>query len=776
MKSYQLVFLVTLILMVSACEEKTDSRKKVEPFQLQSVKLLDGPFKHAMELNVQTLLTYEPDRLLAKFRTEAGLGAKAEHYHGWEDNTIAGHSLGHYLSACALMYQSTGDDRFLERVNYLVDELEAVQNANGDGYIGAFPNGKRILMEEVAKGDIRSQGFDLNGIWVPFYTEHKVMAGLRDAYHLCGVEKALVIEKKFADWLEGVVTPLNDDQVQKMLHCEHGGINEVLVDLYMDTQDERYLKMSRIFHHKAILDSLAAGNDILPGKHGNTQIPKLIGLAKRYEATGDQQDYQAATFFWDRVVHHHSYVTGGHGNHEYFGEPDQLRSRLSDETTENCNVYNMLKLSSHLFQWEPNAEVADYYERALFNQILSSQHPKTGRVIYNLSLEMGGRKTYQDPEWFTCCVGSGMENHAKYGESIFYHAAEEIYINQFIAAAVDWKEKGLQLKQITNYPVEQGTSLIFTAEQPTELAVNIRYPYWAERGMEITINEEPFTFKQGPGSFVRISREWKSGDVINVTFPFTLRLETMPDDPQRIAVLYGPLVLAADLGPDDDPASMSPDYVPVILTENRDPSAWLTPLGINTFEMMGVGNPRNVIFKPFYKTHDRRYSVYLDMFNEQQWAAHQQAYQDALEKQKALEAVTFDLFSPGEMQSERDHHFKGDSLFIQELKGRKSRGANRGGWFSFDMNVAKGKSMALVVEYWGGFTGSKTFDILVNDQKIATENIAGIKDGEYLNISYPIPNSLTENTDRIIVRFQPHVGHRAGPIFTVRTIKQIPDA
>jgi hypothetical protein len=250
----------------------------------------------------------------------------------------------------------------------------------------------------------------------------------------------------------------------------------------------------------------------------------------------------------------------------------------------------------------------------------------------------------------------------------------------------------------------------------------------------------------------------------------------MPDDEQRIALLYGPLVLAADLGPAEDSASMEPDYVPIILTENRNPSAWLIPTGTNTFEMTGVGHPRNVVFKPFYKTHDRSYSVYLDMFNNQQWAAHQQAYQKDLEEEKALEAVTFELFNPGEMQSERDHQFKGDSIFIQELKGRKSRGSNRGGWFSFDMKVAQEQPMALVVEYWGGFTGSKTFDILVNDQKIGTENISGIKDGEYLNITYPIPESLTATTKRITVRFQPHVGHRAGPIFKVRTVRHTPDA
>ena len=457
-------FISLLCLMMFACSSETsndkeESRRQVSPFELTDVTLLDGPFKSATELNKKSLLRYEPDRLLSKFRSEAGLKPKAESYQGWEAETIAGHSLGHYLSACALMYQSTNDDRFMARVKYIVDELEQCQLADGDGYIGAIPNGKKIFEEEVAKGEIRSQKFDLNGLWAPFYTQHKVMAGLRDAWHLCGVTKALEIEKRFADWLGGIVENLTDQQIQKMLDCEHGGINEVLADLYADTQNEKYLKLSRVFHHKAILDSLAAGIDILPNKHGNTQIPKLIGLARIYEITGDLQDKKAAEFFWQRVVDHHSYVTGGHGNHEYFGQPDQLRNRLSDETTETCNVYNMLKLSRHLFQWNPRTKVADYYERALFNHILSSQHPKDGRVIYNLSLEMGGFKSYQDPQWFTCCIGTGMESHSKYGGNIFFKNEDELYISQFIAAVANWKEKGIKIKQETQFPEEQGTTI-----------------------------------------------------------------------------------------------------------------------------------------------------------------------------------------------------------------------------------------------------------------------------------------------------------------------------
>jgi uncharacterized protein len=625
-KSFRLLILsAALIMALSGCSEHKKNYIKanvsevvsfrVLPFGLTDIKLLDGPFLHATELNAKILLNYEPDRLLSKFYSEAGLKPKADHYMGWENETIAGHSLGHYLSACSMMYQTTGDKRFLERVSYIVSELKFLQDADGKGYIGAFPNGKKILEEEVAKGDIRSKGFDLNGIWVPFYTEHKMMAGLRDAYHLCGNVTALEVEKHFADWLDGIVSPLNDEQVQKMLRCEHGGISETLADLYADTKNEKYLKISKIFYQKAFLDSLKMGIDILPGKHCNTNIPKLIALSRIYELTCDMSDKKAAEFFWHTVVNHHSYVTGGNGNSEYFGPEDKLRNRLGKETTESCNVYNMLKLSEHLFEWEASPEVADFYERALFNHILSSQNPETGNVTYNLSLEMGGFKDFQDPYEFTCCIGTGMENHSKYGKNIFYHNDNELYIFQYIASELTWKEKGIILTQKTSFPEEQGSSFEFKCERPVKLTLQVRYPSWAKNGIEIKINGSREHVTQQSGSFIPIERIWKSGDKVEVQIPFTLRLVTMPDDSNRVAIMYGPLVLAGDLGPVADSSAINSKYVPVLMTGKKDLSAWMKAVEgkPNTFITVNTGRPHDVEMKPFYATYNRRYSIYWDL-------------------------------------------------------------------------------------------------------------------------------------------------------------------
>jgi hypothetical protein len=598
---------------------------RVLPFGLNEVRLLDGPFRHATDLNVNVLLNYEPDRLLAGFRTEAGLQPKAERYGGWESETLAGHSLGHYLSGLSQMYLTTGDPRFLERVDYIVSELKACQEADGSGYIGACPGAKRIFEEEVSQGIIRSAGFDLNGLWAPFYTQHKIFAGLRDAYRMCGNITALEISERFAGWVNTVVDDLTPEQIEKMLHCEYGGMLEVLADLYADTGNEKYLEMTRSFQDRFILEPLSRGEDILPGKHGNTNIPKLIGLARRYELTGDTTDRRTAEFFWETVVKHHSYVTGGHGNKEYFGEPDRLRNRLGDATSETCNVYNMLKLTDHLFEWTASAEVADFYERALFNHILASQHPENGRVVYNLSLAMGGYKDFQDPEWFTCCIGTGMENHAKYGGSIYFHNNSELYVAQFIASELTWKEKGLKVTQTTRYPEEQGTTIEIAAENPVDLTVHIRYPSWATDGIMISVNGKKKRVTQGPGSFVAVTRKWKTGDRIEVLIPFRLRLEAMPDDSLRVALLNGPAVLAGELGPVGDSSAVDSLFVPVLMTTERSPETWTIPVEgmANTFRLDSVGRPRDVQLKPFYATYDVRYSIFWDMFSEEAWKERQ---------------------------------------------------------------------------------------------------------------------------------------------------------
>lgn len=773
-KSY---FFLCCILLVISCAKESQPKaieEHVSGFLPSEVKLLDGPFKHAQDLNRQILLNYEVDRLLSRFRKNAGLEPKAEMYGGWEAESLAGHSLGHYLSACALMFEATGDSVFYERVNYIVEELKACQEADGSGYLGAFDNGKEIFETQVAKGDIRSQGFDLNGIWSPFYTHHKVFAGLRDAYRLTGNKDALVVESKFADWVAGIVNPLDSTQMETLMRCEFGGMNEVMTDLYTDTGNNKYLDLADKFYHHAVLGPMEGHRDSLAGLHANTQIPKIIGLMKNYEATGDDQQLEVSEFFWDRVVHHHSYVTGGNGNHEYFGKPDQLAYRLSDETTETCNVYNMLKLSALLFENKPDAAVSDYYERALFNHMLSAQHPQSGHVIYNLSLEMGGFKTYQDPYGFTCCVGSGMESHAKHSTHIYYHNQSSLYITQLIASELNWADKGLTLTQTSKFPEEQGSTVRLNLKEDQKFDIFLRYPYWAEKGMEVLINGEVQNISQSPASFVKLRKTWKDGDVIEWKIPFTLRLETMPDKTSRKAFMYGPIVLAGVLGPVDDKRAYQADYVPVLITEMGKAEDLLKPGdGPLTFHFADGLTAEHISFKPFYLTHDERYSIFWDIFTQSEWDQDREAYEKEKRDYQALVAQTYDFFQPGEMQPERNHKYFGEDTHVVSIQGRKARQSERGGWFEFEMSVPANEEVDLVFEYWGGYTGSKTFDIVVDGQTVATQNISGLKDGSFITVNYPIPAELTKGKDKIKVKIAPHAGHRGGPLYGARIVRRI---
>lgn len=746
-------------------------------FDLGDVRLLDGPFKEAMERDAAYLLRLEPDRLLHRFRTNAGLEPKGEIYGGWETMGISGHSLGHYLTACAMMYASTGNEMFCERVRYVVDELAVCQEANGDGYIGGIQDGARVFAE-VRAGDIRSKGFDLNGVWVPWYTQHKLYSGLLDVYRYCDNEKALGVAIKLADWACDLTAGLSEALFQKMLACEHGGMNESLVELYAITGDEKYLKLSRRFHHKAVLDLLAEEQDCLPGMHGNTQIPKVIGVARRHEVTGDATDRTIAEFFWDRVVHHHSYVIGGHGNHEHFGPPDRLNDRLTSNTAETCNTYNMLKLTRHLFAWHGTVAYADYYERGLYNHILASQNPADGMVCYFVPLKSGDFKRYSNPfHDFTCCHGTGMENHAKYGESIYFHRGDTLFVNLFVPSELNWRAKGLRVTQRTDFPTGDEATLTMGCEKPVEARLKIRCPGWATSPLEIAVNGERVRGRAWPGTYAIVKRTWRDGDEVAFRVPMGLRIEAMPDNPKRAAVLYGPIVLAGDLGDVEvqvDAADVSGGpRVPVLVTEGRGPQEWLERLTAKplAFKTSGVGRPDDVELIPFYGMHHRRYGVYWDFFTAAQWEKRQAEYRAEQARLRALAARTVDVLRIGEMQPERDHNVTGEHTSAGEFNGRKYRHATNGGWFSFEMKVLPEEPMELLCTYWGSDPRQRLFDILVDGTRVATQTLNDGRPGEFFDVTYPIPRELTQGKAKVTVRLQAHPGKWAGGLFGCRVMK-----
>jgi DUF1680 family protein len=608
------------ILQSSEAQARERARMKALPFEMQQVRLLDGPFKDAMLRSQKYLLSLDADRLLHMFRVTAGLPSSAKPYGGWEGPKVElrGHSLGHYLSGCALMYASTGDERFKSKAKSIVAELDRVQKAMPsrgfhEGYLSAFPE---ELFDRVDAAQ---------RVWAPYYTMHKIMAGLFDVYQHCGNKEALDIFVKLADWVKFRVDRLSDEQQQRALDTEFGGMMEVLENLYAITGDPEHLRIAREFDHRKIFDPLADGKDPLNGLHANTQIPKAIGAARDYELTGEKRYYDVARFFWQRVAHHRSYVIGGNSDGEMFFPPETFSKHLSTRSTETCNTYNMLKLTRHIFAWEPSAEAMDFYERGLYNQILASQDPSSGMVTYYIPLRPGSYKTYSTPEdSFWCCVGTGMENHAKYGDTIYFRNDTSLFVNLFIASELDWKEKGLVVRQETRFPEEDTTRLIFEAKKAVPLAVKIRYPSWAKSGVKLKINGENSAVKSIPGSYFTVERTWKNGDLVEISFPMSIQVEGMPDNSKLAAILYGPIVLAGDLGTEGlanarrygpnapEMAKMPAVEIPSLICDPKEISTKLKPEPGETlvFRTDGIGSPSDVVLVPFYRVFEQRYTVY----------------------------------------------------------------------------------------------------------------------------------------------------------------------
>lgn len=762
-----------------SCKEQEKEKVKdviplqAEAFPLSDTRLLDGsPFKHAMDKDAQWLLELEPDRLLHRFRLNAGLEPKGENYGGWETLGVSGHTLGHYLSACAMMYAASGDDRFKKRVDYIVKELAECQNVRKTGYVGAIPDEDR-LWDDVSKGNITYDGFNLNGYWVPWYTQHKVWAGLIDSYLYADNQQAREVAVRLTDWAVKMFGGLSDELFQNMLASEHGGMNESLAEMYAITGNQDYLQLAERFYHQAILDPLKEQRDELNGKHANTQVPKVIGAARLYELTGKKNYQDIASFFWNTITKHHSYLNGGNSNHEHLGLPDQLNDRLSSFTSETCNTYNMLKLTRHLFTWDAQASYFDYYERALYNHILASQNPEDGMVCYCVPLESGKEKAFSTHfESFWCCVGTGLENHVKYAESIFFKAADGgLLINLFIPSSLNWKEKNLSVRLETKLPESSEVRLSFEGKKQA-FPLHIRCPKWAGKGMKASVNGKEININASPGGYVTIEGEWGTGTELILNIPMNIYTESMPDNSNRLGIFYGPVLLSAGLGNKD----LNIYDIPVFISENnQDIASSIKPVEGKavTFTTGTLSIPENLILTPFYSIYNQKHAVYFDVFSRETWVVKQKEYLDLKEKQKALEARTVDILRIGEMQPERDHDLQSENSSAGDANGYKFRHAFNG-WFSFDAKVLPDHPVQMMCTFWGADKDKRDFDILIDGKIFKSVSLQGTHGPQLFNEIDDIPQSFTQGKEKINVKFQSHPDNHAGGLFGFRILTNRP--
>ena len=750
------------------------------PLPLSAVRLTGGPLKHAQDLDIDYLLKLEPDRMMAYYRKRAGLEAKATGYGGWDGDgrNLTGHIAGHYLSAVSLMYAATGDVRFKERADYLVKEMKEVQDKNGDGYLGAIEGG-REKFAEVAKGNIRSGSFDLNGMWSPWYTLHKTFAGLRDAYRYANNRSALELEIKFATWAESILLKLDEAQTQKMLNTEFGGMNEVLADLYADTGDQRWLNLSHHFDHHAVLDPLARREDRLAGLHGNTQVPKLLGVLARYVYAGDKSDGAAAEFFWDAVALHHSFATGGHGRDEYFGPPDKLGDRVEGRTDESCNVYNILKMTRRLFAIRPEMKYAEFEERALFNHVLGSIDPDDGRTCYMVPVGRGVQHEYQDMmRSFTCCVGSGMESHGLHGDGIYYESNDRLWVNLYVPSTVTWQSAGVGIVMDTSFPEGDAATLKLTLQKSKQFTLALRRPSWAGTGFTVKVNGAVVKDVSQPGSYVELKRTWKSGDTIALVLPKTLRIEATPDNPNRVALMWGPLVLAGDLGPERErrggggPVATIPSLV-----ADGGVAEWLKPVSGKAGNFHTAGRDtddqaREIDLVPFYRLHRRSYEIYWDLYTSDAWKKKLAEVADERIRQRKLEAATVSFVQPGDAQKEKEFNQQGEESTIDRMMGRTGRRGRK--WFSFDLPIEPSRPNALIATYFSEERGKRTFEILADGKHIGDQTIEGSPNGSatgsFFDVEYKIPEEVVKDKKKVTVRFQATGNNQIAAVYGVRLI------
>lgn len=767
-----------------------------DEFPLGDITLLDGPLKHARDLNVQVLLKYDCDRMLAPYRKEAGLQPRKPSYPNWDG--LDGHVGGHYLSALAIN-AATGNEECRKRMEYMISELQLVLDANNQrpeawchNYIGGVPNSAK-MWTAFSKGDFGPYF----GTWAPFYNIHKMYAGLRDAWLYCGNEQAKNLFLKFCDWAVDITRDLNDEQMEKMLGNEHGGMNEVLADAYAITGEQKYLDCARRFSHRMLLVPLENGKDCLDNMHANTQIPKVIGYQRIAELAHDVQYHNASEYFWEIVTRQRSLALGGNSRREHFPTKENCIDYINDiDGPESCNTYNMLKLTEDLNRVKPNGMYGDFYETAMFNHILSAQHPQHGGYVYFTPARPRHYRNYSAPnEAMWCCVGTGMEDHGKYGQFVWTHdkgvKAEDdaLYVNLFVASELNWKDRKMVIRQQTAFPYAE-SSVVEVAKGKGTFILKVRKPSWCENFTVKGVGFDADSYEEN--GFVCIKRKWKKGDQVKISMPMHAYIKPMINVPQYVAIMYGPILLGMKTGTEDMRSliaddsrfgqyaggkKLALDEAPILLPKHLDDIAKnLKPVPGKPLHFKLATHMENTIdgeLQPFFEIHDSRYMMYWLALGENDYKAYMQKLADEEKARQALEARTVDKVNPGEQQPETDHRMETDDSNKGNTEGIFFRDAKDGHYFSYLMQTKGETNLSLQLKFWGQDEWrTSEFDIYVNDKLLCSVNNSHRwRTTQFKTVDYAIPSEFVKGKKEIRVKFVAHKGKQVGQIYGVRLVK-----
>lgn len=764
----KILFISALALSVTTASAQIP--QKISTFNISEVKLLESQFLNNQNADIHYILGLDADRLLAPYLKEAGLKPKAENYTNWENTGLDGHIGGHYLSALSYMHAATQNPEIGARLDYFLSELKRCQDK--DGYLSGVPEGRKIW-KELSEGNIRPNPFGLNDRWVPLYNIHKIYAGLRDAYLVGGKADAKDMLIKLADWMIGVVSTISDEQIQQMLISEQGGLNETFADVYAITGNKKYLKIAHQFSDKRMLDPLLKSEDNLTGKHANTQIPKVIGYKRIADLEGLKDWDNAAKFFWDVVIKQRSVSIGGNSMREHFNPTNDFSGLLaSEQGPESCNTYNMLRLTKMLYLTSADKSYIDYYERALYNHILSILNPVQGGFVYFTPMRSGHYRVYSQPQtsmW--CCVGTGLENPARYGEMIYAYEGNDLIVNLFIPSMVTFN--GVTFKQTNKFPQESFTEISLEGNASKKFAVKIRKPSWSV-GTTVRINGEIFKAKEENGYLV-VSRQWKNGDKIRVDLPMHLEAETTPDGKPQYSFLCGPIVLAAKTGTDRQDGMYADDsrgghiangpqipayQMPAIIGNKDDILSHLTPVDGKplTYALNGLTLPQyeGMNLVPFYTLYECRYQIYFPLYSQSEWATKEKETAAAEKLRMELELNTLDKVFCGEQQSESDHFVQSSQSWIGADRGVHWRTTRES--FSYKIKAKNAKSILVK-----GFNEGRKIVVMVNGERLGEFDFAN--NGEF---KAQLPDNLG---DEFTLTFKPADNRESARVTEIRVLR-----